>query len=161
MSHWKNLFKVTIALSTDCVCVSVPGGVGGHHGSRKNHTPAEGGTIPKVTLITSPELCPDTPFAFSLSLFLCLCQSLLSAGLFFITIKGQPEPKDGVWAAAHSFFSVLTVGGGDSRGGNESTFWSRYQHYRTCGKHMNIYFKYCVTMWQHCRGTFTFFPTMT
>lgn len=71
---------------------------GGYQGSREGHTPAKGGTIPKVTHITSPELCPDTPFTFFLSLSPCLslflCQAVLSARLFFITIKGQPEPKD-------------------------------------------------------------------
>lgn len=46
------VIKVTIALV--CVCVRVLGRGGGHQGSRKSHTPAEGGTIPKVTLITSP-----------------------------------------------------------------------------------------------------------
>lgn len=73
-------------------CVLETGG--GQQGSRKSHTPAKGGTIPKVTHITSPEFCPDTPLTF-LSLFLSLSLSIsFFPVLFFITIKGQPEPKD-------------------------------------------------------------------
>lgn len=144
------VIKVTIAPSTDfmplCACVRRGGG---HKGSRESHTQAKGGTSPKVTHITSPELCPDTPLAFSLYLSLCL-----SACLFFITIKGQPEPRDREPNPKFEHIPLTAfVAGDESREGYKSTFtaqpkWGN-QHYSTCGKHMEFYSKYCRTVSQH------------
>lgn len=54
----------------------------------------KGGIIPKVTHITSGVLCPDTPLTlFCLALWFSLAVRL-SAGLVFITIKGQMVLKD-------------------------------------------------------------------
>lgn len=92
-SHWGDNSTQNCMRVYKWVCMCVCGVGGGRQGHRESHTPAEGGIIPKVTRITSLELCPDTPISlplsrslFSFSLSLCLSLSPLFLQVCFSSL---------------------------------------------------------------------------
>lgn len=106
---------------------------------------AKGGTIPKVTRITSPELCPDTPWTFFLSLSLCLRFSFYTS--VFHHYKRAARAKRYESLTPSCLLQHLWEG---SKERNKSNFpmqqkWGN-QHYRTCGEHMGLPLKCCITV---------------